>query len=263
MTLRVRIPSSCSTRRRGRRLPLLFLAPRRTHGAHGHGAARRRRVLAHTFLIGMQTMEAGHAPLVGTTAAISAFVWLLGLAYLYVEMTTDERAMGVFITVLLAALAVLPALNPAGRSPRPALLRSPLFSVHVLVAAVRLRQLRAGLRHRHHLRAAVQGNQGQAPGLLLRPAAVAAGARRDEPARDRGRLGLPDRRPDRRRHLGGAGPAPRPIRARRRCRWPIRRSSSRSSAGRLIRSSCSRAARSAGAAAARPISRRSASRSCC
>ena len=35
-------------------------------------------VLAHTFLIGMQTMEVGHAPLVGTTAAISAFVWLLG-----------------------------------------------------------------------------------------------------------------------------------------------------------------------------------------
>ena len=29
-------------------------------------------VLAHTFVIGMQTVEAGHAPLVGTTAAISA-----------------------------------------------------------------------------------------------------------------------------------------------------------------------------------------------
>ena len=35
-------------------------------------------VLAHTFLIGMQTVQAGHAPLVGTSAAISAFVWLLG-----------------------------------------------------------------------------------------------------------------------------------------------------------------------------------------
>src|SRR6187397_705528 len=69
-------------------------------------------VLAHTFLIGMQTMDAGYAPLVGTTAAISAFVWLLGLAYLYVDLTTDERAMGAFVTVLLAALAVLPALNP-------------------------------------------------------------------------------------------------------------------------------------------------------
>src|SRR5215210_5536738 len=68
-------------------------------------------VLSHTFLIGMQTMETGYAPLVGTTAAVSAFVWLLGLAYLYLELTTDERAMGAFVTVLLAALAVLPALN--------------------------------------------------------------------------------------------------------------------------------------------------------
>jgi ABC-type transport system involved in cytochrome c biogenesis permease subunit len=88
-------------------------------------------VLAHTFLIGMQTMEAGYAPLVGTTAAVSAFVWLLGLAYLYVELTTDERAMGMFVTILLAGLAVLPALHPA-LEPRPALLRSPLFTLHIL-----------------------------------------------------------------------------------------------------------------------------------
>jgi len=88
-------------------------------------------LLAHTFLIGMQTVEAGYAPLVGTTAAVSAFVWLLGLAYLYVELTTDERAMGVFVTVLLAALMILPALN-AQTEERPALLRSPLFTVHVL-----------------------------------------------------------------------------------------------------------------------------------
>jgi ABC-type transport system involved in cytochrome c biogenesis permease subunit len=88
-------------------------------------------VLAHTFLIGMQTMDAGYAPLVGTTAAVSAFVWLLGLAYLYVELTTDERAMGAFVTVLLAVLAVLPALHTQVDE-RPALLRSPLFTVHVL-----------------------------------------------------------------------------------------------------------------------------------
>ena len=88
-------------------------------------------VLAHTFLIGMRTVQAGHAPLVGTSAALSAFVWLLGLAYLYVELTTEERAMGVFVTTLLALLAILPALNPA-TEPRPELLRSPLFTVHVL-----------------------------------------------------------------------------------------------------------------------------------
>jgi len=88
-------------------------------------------VFAHTFLIGMETMEAGYAPMVGTTAAVSAFVWLLGLAYLYVELTTDERAMGVFVTILLAGLGVLPALHPA-LEPRPALLRSPLFTLHIL-----------------------------------------------------------------------------------------------------------------------------------
>jgi ABC-type transport system involved in cytochrome c biogenesis permease subunit len=88
-------------------------------------------LVTHTFLIGMQTMQAGYAPLVGTTAAVSAFVWLLGLAYLYVELTTEERAMGVFVTTLLAVLAILPALN-AQTEPRPALLRSPLFTVHVL-----------------------------------------------------------------------------------------------------------------------------------
>lgn len=88
-------------------------------------------VLAHTFLIGMQTMEAGYAPLVGTTAAVSAFVWLLGLAYLYVELTTDERAMGVFVTTLLAALAILPAVVTQTEE-RPALLRSPLFTIHVM-----------------------------------------------------------------------------------------------------------------------------------
>jgi ABC-type transport system involved in cytochrome c biogenesis permease subunit len=88
-------------------------------------------VLAHTFIIGMQTVQAGHAPLVGTTAAVSAFVWLLGLAYLYVELTTNERAMGVLVAALLAVLYIIPALDPAV-SPRPAVLQSPLFTLHVL-----------------------------------------------------------------------------------------------------------------------------------
>ena len=88
-------------------------------------------ILAHTFLIGMQTVHAGHAPLVGTTAAVSAFVWLLGISYLYVELTTDERAMGVLVTALLAVLYLIPALDPSV-SPRPEVLRSPLFTLHVL-----------------------------------------------------------------------------------------------------------------------------------
>ena len=60
--------------------------------------------LAHTFVIGMQTMEIGHVPIAGTTSVISTFVWLLALADLYTEMTTDERAMGTFIQPLLVAL---------------------------------------------------------------------------------------------------------------------------------------------------------------
>jgi ABC-type transport system involved in cytochrome c biogenesis permease subunit len=88
-------------------------------------------LLAHTFLIGMQTVQAGHAPLVGTTAAVSAFVWLLGLAYLYLELSFDERSLGVFVAILLVALGTIPALDP-GLSPRPQVLQSPLFTVHVM-----------------------------------------------------------------------------------------------------------------------------------
>src|SRR5215213_7897351 len=86
--------------------------------------------LSHTFVIGMQTMEAGHVPVTGATSAISTFVWLLALAYLYTEMTTDERAMGVFITPLLVALQTIPALNPSIEE-RAAVLQGPLFGVHV------------------------------------------------------------------------------------------------------------------------------------
>src|SRR6478752_6852639 len=86
--------------------------------------------LSHTFVIGMQTMEVGHVPVAGATSAISTFVWLLALSYLYVEMTTDERAMGVFILPLLVALQAIPAFRP-GVEDRAAVLRGPLFGVHV------------------------------------------------------------------------------------------------------------------------------------
>lgn len=88
-------------------------------------------VLAHTFVIGMQTVQAGDLPLVGTSAAISAFVWLLGLSYLYIELTSDERSMGAFVTPLLALLAIIPALDPAIQ-PRPPILQSPLFTLHIV-----------------------------------------------------------------------------------------------------------------------------------
>jgi ABC-type transport system involved in cytochrome c biogenesis permease subunit len=125
-----------------RLVPLLFYAAAAA-AYTGHFAWRDARVgrlatallgaglLAHTFLIGMQTVQAGHAPLVGTTAAISAFVWLLGLAYLYLELTSDERSMGVFVAVLLVVLGIIPALD-AEVSRRPPLLQSPLFTIHVM-----------------------------------------------------------------------------------------------------------------------------------
>lgn len=125
-----------------RLVPLLFYAAS-TAAYAGHFAWRDPRVgrlatgllggglLAHTFLIGMQAVQAGHAPLVGTTAAVSAFVWLLGLCYLYVELTSDERSMGLFVTFLLVALGIIPALDGTV-SPRPTVLQSPLFTIHVL-----------------------------------------------------------------------------------------------------------------------------------
>jgi ABC-type transport system involved in cytochrome c biogenesis permease subunit len=86
--------------------------------------------LAHTFVIGMQTMEAGHVPITAAMPATSTFVWLLALAYLYLEMTTDERAMGVFVLPLLVALQTIPALNP-GVEERSAVLQGWLFNIHV------------------------------------------------------------------------------------------------------------------------------------
>jgi len=86
--------------------------------------------LSHTFVIGMQTMDAGHVPINGATSAISTFVWLLALSYLYVEMTTDERAMGVFILPLLFVLQAIPAFNPSVER-RAEVLQGPLFGIHV------------------------------------------------------------------------------------------------------------------------------------
>ena len=57
-------------------------------------------------------------PIVSPSSAISTFVWLLALGYLYTEMTTDERAMGAFILPLLVALQAISALK-SGVDRRP------------------------------------------------------------------------------------------------------------------------------------------------
>ena len=87
--------------------------------------------LTHTFVIGMQTMEAGHLPFAGTTQAISTFVWLLALAYLYTEVTTEERGLGIFVLPVVVALLVLPAMQGAVTEPRSPVLEHPLFWTHV------------------------------------------------------------------------------------------------------------------------------------
>ncbi len=86
--------------------------------------------LAHTFIIGMRTMQVGQVPVFDATSAISMFVWLLAVAYLYTEVTTDERAMGVFILPLIIALQAIPAFK-ATDNVRSSVLRGPLFGVHV------------------------------------------------------------------------------------------------------------------------------------
>jgi ABC-type transport system involved in cytochrome c biogenesis permease subunit len=86
--------------------------------------------LSHTFVIGMQTMEVRHVPFANPSRAVSTFVWLLALSYLYLEITTDERAMGVFIVPMLVGLQAIPAVSPGVERIDP-VLDSPWFWVHV------------------------------------------------------------------------------------------------------------------------------------
>ena len=84
--------------------------------------------LAHTFAVGMEAVQVGHMPFANPSRAISTFVWLLALAYLYVEVTTEERAMGVFILPIVILLQTIPVIYPGVERPVP---ESPLFWIHV------------------------------------------------------------------------------------------------------------------------------------
>ncbi len=86
--------------------------------------------LSHTFVIGMQTMEVQHVPIANPSRAIASFVWLLALSYLYLELTTEERAMGVFILPIVVGLQMVPVLFPGVPNENP-VLDSPWFWVHV------------------------------------------------------------------------------------------------------------------------------------
>ena len=88
-------------------------------------------VLTHTFVIGMQTMEVRHVPIANPSRALSTFVWLLTLSYLYLELTTDERAMGVFVLPIIVGLQLVPVLYPGVENRNP-VLDSPWFWIHVM-----------------------------------------------------------------------------------------------------------------------------------
>lgn len=87
-------------------------------------------VLVHTFVLGMYTMELGLPPMAGRTGAVSTFVWMLAVAYLAIEISTDERGMGIFVTPLLLALQGLVA---HGSMPTdvPTYFAAPFVAVHV------------------------------------------------------------------------------------------------------------------------------------
>jgi ABC-type transport system involved in cytochrome c biogenesis permease subunit len=86
--------------------------------------------LSHTFVIGMQTMEIRHVPFANPSRLVSTLVWMLTLSYLYLELTTDERSMGVFILPIIIGLQIIPVLNPGVETEDP-VLDSPWFWIHV------------------------------------------------------------------------------------------------------------------------------------
>ena len=86
--------------------------------------------LVHTFVIGMQTMELHHIPFASLPTVVSTLAWLLTLSYLYLEITTEERAMGVFILPIILALQTISVFSTGVESTDP-VLDSPWFWVHV------------------------------------------------------------------------------------------------------------------------------------
>jgi len=71
-----------------------------------------------------------HIPFASLPTVVSTFVWLLALSYLYLEISTEERAMGVFILPIAIGLQTISALTPGTEKVDP-VLESPWFWIHV------------------------------------------------------------------------------------------------------------------------------------
>ena len=87
-------------------------------------------VLAHTFVIGMQTMEVRHVPFANPSRAVSTFVWLLTLSYLYLELDDGRAGDGRLHPAGRDGLQIIPAVLPGTESFDP-VLDSPWFWLHV------------------------------------------------------------------------------------------------------------------------------------
>ncbi len=249
-------------------MPLpVWRMPSSSAGAHSARVAAATVLLvlaafAHTFVIGMETMRVGHVPFASATSAILTFVWLLALSYLYIELTTGERAMGVFILPILIALQAIPAASPV-LEPRSPILESPWFGVHVssLLFAYASFAIAAVLGITYVL----QFKEIKAKHLGFFYARLPSLNVLDEMNLRAVKIGwlFLTHRPHHRRHLGIAASAIRRSACDARCRSAIQRSSWPFCAGRSIPSSSTHSAQSVGAAAARHGSPRSASESSC
>lgn len=87
--------------------------------------------LVHTFQIGMATVEIGVPPLAGREGAISGFVLMLAVTYLYVELSTAERTIGTLVTPLLAMLQLLVAGDAPSTASAAVLGEGPFMAFHV------------------------------------------------------------------------------------------------------------------------------------
>ena len=129
--------------------------PRRDRGPRGGSTD------AHAFVIGMQTMEVGHIPFVGTTGR-GLGVRLSPSPGLPLHRDDDRRACDGRLHRARSwpLLQIIPAVSN-GRVRATGGARQPMVRHPRVGAALRVRELRAGVCDRHHVRAALQGAQGQ------------------------------------------------------------------------------------------------------